>query len=72
MLILPIRLDFVGYVSYYVLAGRFAKGNGKVYLYSLPRVSTGADPGRCVQAGDEAIHRAVGCHYFSPGLLLPA
>ena len=40
---------------------------GKGLPYSLPSVGPGADPG--VQA---AIHPAVGCHYFPPGLRLPS
>jgi len=56
---------------------------GKGFLYLLPSVGPGADPG--VEAVSpqvyiknytnkiykEVIHLAVGCHYFLPGLRLP-
>jgi len=44
---------------------------GKGFLYSLPNVAPGADPG--VQAVSlQVIHPAVGCHYFLLGLRLPS
>ena len=39
---------------------------GKFFLYSLPSVGPGADP------GVQAIYLAVVCHFFLPGLRLPS
>ena len=45
--------------------------SAKSFPYSLPSVGPGADPG--VQAVRlQVIYRAVGCHYFPPGLRLPS
>ena len=49
------------------------KGKGKCFLYSIPSVGPGADPG--VQAVSPQVTvshppSGIGCHYFPPGLQL--